>query len=107
MAIAATPLRASASAMATSTTVSIAAEVFRRGLAGAEGAFAVEGMLHLGGHGLVEKALDDERTLHHEIFSTALNVVLQITVRRQLRIIEVRKRDGRHEALSVLDRVPD
>ena len=57
----ATPLRASASAMATyatvaptSTSVPIAAEVFRRGLAGAEGAFAVEGMLHLGGYRFVK-----------------------------------------------------
>ena len=67
MAVAAARLWASATVIATSATVApastaaaiaTAAEVFRRGLAGVIGAFAVEGMLHLGGHGLVEEALD-------------------------------------------------
>jgi len=42
-----------ATATATATT-----EVFRRGLARVKGAFAVKWMFHLGGHGLVEQALD-------------------------------------------------
>ena len=68
MAVAATLLRASATVIATSATVtsstataSIAtatAEVFRCGLAGVKGTFAMEGVFHFGGHGLVEKAFD-------------------------------------------------
>ena len=67
MAVAAARLWASATVIATSATVApastaaaiaTAAEVFRRGLAGVIGAFAVEGMLHLGGYGLTQQALD-------------------------------------------------
>ena len=69
IAIAATALGASAattipvvaavaSSAASTANATTAAKVFRRGLAGVIGAFAVEGMLHLGGHGLVEEALD-------------------------------------------------
>ena len=68
IAIAATALGASAAATipvvaavassAASTAIATtAAKVFRRGLAGVEGAFAVEGMHHLGGDRLVEEAL--------------------------------------------------
>lgn len=68
MAVASARLRASASAMATATaattttatttTATATTEVFRRGLARVKGAFAVKWMFHLGGHGLVEQALD-------------------------------------------------
>jgi len=45
-------------ASATAATAAATTEVFRRGLAGVVGAFAVKRMLHFGGDFLIEQALD-------------------------------------------------